>query len=451
MYIGYTHTMNAADAQTGDDGASRTATASAAASTDATCVCVCDHVRDRVRTRMSTLADMCAVYDDEGYAVMTQDTARNAAFRAAIAAAVAAGCTAWLELGPGADAVLTRMVLAASPATRIVAVEGNRRSAAAAERALAAVGCGRAKIVHALSTDFDVAGDEDIATTIHAVLHEVLGYFASCEGVVFAARDWLRRRSPLRCAAWLPSTFGTFYAPALLDEAALAKRGALAVDQPHGRWVLTRVRVGSRALQCPWQSAAGCLEWLDVATQDWEAGGAVLHQCRRVEFAAVHAVTTGGCPATVRVNALLFYIWAGFPTLRSSHAGCADASTRRAGRGPTTRAGASGASPPLVPDADVAAVPSAAFVTALTSLCPPHDARVHAATAWPNVLLVLPTTWTLAAGDTLRVTTQAALEGPRPDYRVALEHVHGADGRVTARHEAAFLSDDSASVHTIPI
>ncbi len=73
---------------------------------------------------------------------MNQDYVRNRVYDAGICAAAAAGCTSFLEVGPGASALLTRMALnapprpLASPRGRILAIEANAESASKARRLL---------------------------------------------------------------------------------------------------------------------------------------------------------------------------------------------------------------------------------------------------------------------------------------------------------------------------
>ena len=64
------------------------------------------------------------------------------------------GCRVWLEIGPGADAILTRMVMDASAhpmQPRILAIEGNAQSLRLAQRHLARQV--RVRALFALSTD----------------------------------------------------------------------------------------------------------------------------------------------------------------------------------------------------------------------------------------------------------------------------------------------------------
>lgn len=106
---------------------------------------------------------------------MTQDANRNRAYEAAIRHQVQCGNLRWFEIGPGRDALLTRMVLT-SPlnprkpqqpsrnppdqdhrltTTTITSVEGNPTSAAAARKALTMIPDHRkrARIISGLSTE----------------------------------------------------------------------------------------------------------------------------------------------------------------------------------------------------------------------------------------------------------------------------------------------------------
>jgi ubiquinone/menaquinone biosynthesis C-methylase UbiE len=84
-----------------------------------------------------TTASICAAYSVEGYDSMNLDLVRNRFFRKAIRAAARARPGAqWVEVGCGASALLTRMVLDEDPLCCITAFEINSAATALARRRL---------------------------------------------------------------------------------------------------------------------------------------------------------------------------------------------------------------------------------------------------------------------------------------------------------------------------
>jgi hypothetical protein len=77
---------------------------------------------------------ICAVYDVEGYGSMNQDTIRNKVYERAIKATSRKGANVWVDVGCGASACLTKMVLTLHG--QCVAIEANPISADTAMRVL---------------------------------------------------------------------------------------------------------------------------------------------------------------------------------------------------------------------------------------------------------------------------------------------------------------------------
>ena len=163
--------------------------------------------------------ERCGVYDEEGYGTMTRDGPRNAVYAEAIRRAVASGFRSFLEIGCGADACLTRMVLAQA-GTSVHALEANPASAAAAHTTLvgANINTSRFNITPHISTateldHFFMSARAD--GSIDAILQEVLGFVASREGIVPIFQN-LQSRLGIETAAkraTIPSHCATFFTP----------------------------------------------------------------------------------------------------------------------------------------------------------------------------------------------------------------------------------------------
>lgn len=212
----------------------------------------------------ANLRDLVESFDEEGYAVMSLDAVRNTAFAKAIHYCVqAGGQLTWLEIGAGADALLTRYVLRSGAVgvgrlssistsaaaetsklvltrTRVCAVEGGAPAAASAERKLAPFRAERAKarlpklryeggasvarisapvaLQSAWALVQGVSSEASAARSVRAVaaawglpsgrfpalVHELLGFFASSEWAV-QVRVGARRVRPDSCAPSISS------------------------------------------------------------------------------------------------------------------------------------------------------------------------------------------------------------------------------------------------------
>jgi len=162
-----------------------------------------------------SVSETIRTYTSVGYGTMTHDAVRNARYASAIRQAPE---QAWVEIGPGADAVLTKMVLDRDRDTTVLAVEGNPGAVAALRRQLRPYG-GRAKVVASMS-------DEPAAVLAlqrefklgagrrPALVQEIIGVLASSEG---AARVVSGLREVVDLGTLVPSRAATFYAPAYAE------------------------------------------------------------------------------------------------------------------------------------------------------------------------------------------------------------------------------------------
>ncbi|KAG5182879.1 hypothetical protein JKP88DRAFT_241188 [Tribonema minus] len=161
---------------------------------------------------------LCTAYAHEGYSSMNFDSARNAYFKDAIAACHA---RRWLEVGVGAHATLSRMVLDGAPQRTLTGVEVLASSAKSARRCLREYGKDRFHIVETSSYDME-GGPFD------ALLCEVVGAIASAEGIVDVVDDLCARGILTPLCHVIPTRVETFFAPVSLTARDL-KRGGLYV------------------------------------------------------------------------------------------------------------------------------------------------------------------------------------------------------------------------------
>jgi hypothetical protein len=364
-----------------------------------------------------------SVYLDEGYTSMTRDVRRNRVYRLAIAAAASEGLLGFLEVGPGGDACLTKMVLGEAGAW-VVGVEGNKWAAESARtqlRGLYGAEGPRWRIVTGHSSNRTPTMDEALhGRDFDVLLQEVLGYIASREGVVATLADLQGRMSPLP-KRLLPGAVATFFTPALvsLEDIRRNLQGSASLYCGPNYLLACRVPLDKTA---PWRSrgapVCGCLEFINFA-QPLTRGAPQLRQERTAAFAVPVSAKAG-----VQVNSLVVFIWAGF----------AGAPPRRFEPETGFPYGC----------AELAEADAAAWTGCLSfsSACAASDARAEASN-WPNVVLLLDTPLTVPPGGRLEVLSVADLRGATCTYEWRVRVV-GATGSSSSGSSAACSGDAGA-------
>lgn len=167
-----------------------------------------------------TSESICSSYDDEGYASMLQDSVRNRFFCETIKHTRGAN---WLEVGPGAHALLTMMALTNSSLNTLVAIEANAASAAKARKVLK---CHQNFVVETgYSTTYQGPKPVDV------VLSEIIGVIASSEGVCAVMNDLRRRGFVTRTTKLVPARAATFITPVQLGPVDINRGGDVYISQ----------------------------------------------------------------------------------------------------------------------------------------------------------------------------------------------------------------------------
>ena len=206
----------------------------------------------------------------EGYAVMTTDKNKIDAYRIAIQTAVANRHSNWFEIGPGADAVLSLIVLE-SPPTQLFSIEGNDLSSKSAINKISSKYPENKRwiVKHGLTTDKDIKSMysrtiKDFAT---ACVSELLGMIMSAEYVVDIIDD-VQKNYVNESTTMLPRWGATFYSPMVLNESHLkltldklkSKGVGVGVD-PEKNWLHASKVPIMKASAFPGKS--GVLEFMD--------------------------------------------------------------------------------------------------------------------------------------------------------------------------------------------
>lgn len=353
-------------------------------------------------TPPSGLAEVLATYDDEGYTSMNLDTNRNKAYQLAVSAAVkVAKCLRWLEVGCGSSATLTRMVLSIpGAACSIACIEGNVKSAADAERVLQSLYPGaRWRVVPGMSADPAVlhAALKPMSKPCQAVLHEVFGFLASSEGIAHIVADIQDKFASEEVQAlplFVPCLAASFYAPTSLSLTHVKRNGDIYVSSnfllvtkfPIRQACLTDVVLGMD--RCP---PCGCIEYLDFRNPAREQ----MQQERTGSFRVNR---------TADFNSLTTFVWAGFASLSRSKRG-----------GPMTN---------FPYGVDELGSEAAELCSSFSSASFDADGS---ASNWRNLIVLLPESVPVEAGDTITVVATTDMRALNPTYTFRIE-VTATDG-----------------------
>lgn len=374
----------------------------------------------------------------EGYYNLTHDSNRVNAYKQAIAGAITyGGCSQWLEIGPGADAVLTRLVLNKSQNTSVIAVEGNLDAARHASSKLATAFPSssstqspestetklpaRWQVISALTTEPSAKqAITACATKTDAVLSELFGMIMSAEYVVDIIND-IHQLGVTTQKKFLPRWGATFYTPVCLDAKRHLKQslrishneGVGVALAPDGQWLHAR--------RLPIQQAAvfrdsvtnlhqsGCLEFVDFAS----ALGAQQMQTRVATF-------RNHSTQALLVDGFACWVWAGFDVTADK----SDESVRHTGT----------AFPydwtPSPDDSYSCDIPAASSVKAsLSSFSGEPDLGSYAS-SWRNVVMLLRSPLLVQQNTELRVTSTSDLRAPyQPTYAWSASVIEG-DGTI---------------------
>jgi hypothetical protein len=171
----------------------------------------------------SRLAHVVETYTKEGYSCMTNDHIRNQAYQSGILTVLSdfgphtRKQIHVTEIGPGADACLIKMVQQAQKNIQYVGIEGNKKSAEKCTKLLKSLGFNNQeyKIIHSMS---DNPSKELTSIYQHTdiLLHELVGFIASREGLIRILADICKRNNN-RLPRMIPSTIGTFFTPTYVD------------------------------------------------------------------------------------------------------------------------------------------------------------------------------------------------------------------------------------------
>ena len=354
-----------------------------------------------------------AFYDGDEYRIMAMDERRNVAYQVAIDAAMRSHqqqrSVSVLEIGPGAEAVLSRMLLTSAIACermlRLIMVEGNQRSAQLASDAIKDALCNAndCEILHGFSTDERIVkqvSSENAWRPFHLFVSEILGSFLSSEGfpyiVYMARRDGLISDE----TRILPRFGATLVVPA--DYRQQSFRAGVSETLWGPRVVYGDARFDEVALASEW----GVMEFYDFQTTSTKELEAQNVQTQVSEFTVNE---------DAELNSLLCVIWVDMgvsdllPMTRRAHTKCR-IDTKKLGSGNECSVNGT------MNSATLASLlgkrkytPSVGFTSA--------SGTTMTAINWHRPLVLLDRPVHVLKGDTIRLVAYTRAHSLAPDYR----------------------------------
>jgi hypothetical protein len=206
----------------------------------------------------TTPSGACAMYDADTYRSMDFDANRVAFFQHGVNGTE--GPVRWFEIGCGATATLTKLVLDC-PGNTVVAYEIERSAATQARATLRDRYDSESwQVINA-----DVLNIQGLVSTPDMIITETAGHIASFEGMcrlVRHVKELVPRGVHVRC---LPQQMATFYTPVQIGACSaemtikMSSKVALVKKLPFADWSVSdevRMRPGTRS--CIWQQTAMC-------------------------------------------------------------------------------------------------------------------------------------------------------------------------------------------------
>jgi len=349
----------------------------------------CVHIDSPAASTSTSTRSVAEGFTSEAYASMTKDVHRNACYQAWIDSARQPG-HGWLEIGPGSDACLALMVLAAHPDTSYCGIEVNKTAAHQASKRLRSYR--RARIVRGFIDEHFKA----LPLSVDCILHEVFGTIASAEGI---ARTMVALRQRFPKAQSIPEAAATYMVPLALTADDVLKDPTLTINH---KLIRGRLPFARRALT----SDHALLEWLDF---------------RDSPELTQHHTTVCRVRCSGLLTAVGLYIWIGPASAAGHGAMITSGDLGRLGVRDSRDLGRLGVgdSPDIgrCGKGDSRDIGVVAMATTTSNQDLPG-----ASTNWANVALVLPQPMTVEQDRVIVLTAAAHLDSVTPCYEVTVDY-----------------------------
>jgi hypothetical protein len=345
--------------------------------------------------REDSIQSATSIYDKEKYSSMTSDVNRNRVYQKGIKLAIETqilNCPLQiLEIGPGADAVLTKMILACKTPMFLTAIEGNPKSATSAIVALRNYDKKRFQVMQGNSNN-DKFKSFFKSHTFDILVQEILGFIASSEGIAYIINDFHEKNKKSKNIVMIPGSAATFYSLCFITQKEIQSHFRRRTELLIGEDYIILPKLNFENINM-FPKQMGCLEFLDFNNLN-------MIQTRTEKFDVTQDVA---------INSLAFFIWAGFPFANEE-----DKSKRKSR---TTHMVSTNF--PYGAEQSLGTSEKTKWTNVL-SLSSNANEGMSAASNWQNKVLILPETVNLARKQTLFVDTIVDLRYYVVKYTVRL-------------------------------
>jgi hypothetical protein len=354
------------------------------------------------------LSDVVKTYTSEGYSCMTHDKIRNAAYSKGISDCLALLCASKprvfvTEIGPGADACLVKMVLDCSSSLTYVGLEGNAKSTEQCIKTLKGFGYDKNtyKIINIMSNDPSIE-ITNIYKQTDILLHELIGFIASREGLVAVLHDICHRNGGI-LPTTVPDTVATFLTPTFVDAKTFKSslrtfaQGVMRVNH-YPQILLMQPFPFDEKNVAPFFPECSTLEFFDCSA------GASIDKHIPQKFTTLFTASREG----ICVNSITAFVWVGFNGIANKSNIIAKRTSRKSTTFPTLL---------YQPDLQTAMACKPIHFSTCNALPPTSQ-------GWPNVILLLDDTIEMPIGSTLQVFSSVKFTTDIPIYTwdISLKH-----------------------------
>ncbi len=249
-------------------------------------------------------------YTKEGYSCMTYDSIRNRAYQIGINAGInliakklSLNNINITEIGPGADACLTKMVAQTRKGVMYKGIEGNKDSAKKCQKLLRNLHFDpiRYKIIQAMSNDTKTELNSIYRET-HILLHELVGFIASREGLIYILND-ICKRNYNKLPKMIPSIISTFFTPTFVDKNTFKKTQGIMRVEKYPNIILMQPFPFNNIKTTPLWPQCGTLEFFDFLSVEDNS----IDLSKQMMYKSEFTIET-----ETKINSLTCFIYVGF-------------------------------------------------------------------------------------------------------------------------------------------
>ncbi len=364
----------------------------------------------------NNLKQVVETYTNEGYSCMTYDNIRNKAYKLAIEFQIDHNndieekkILQVTEIGPGADGCLVKMVLNCKKKVIYFGLEGNNKSSKKCLNTLKQLqnDLHSYKIMNILSNNqcfqlTKIYRDTDI------LLHELIGYIASREGMITILYD-ICKRNFNKLPLTIPQIITTLFTPTFINQTTFKKtlrsfaKGVMRVNQ-YPNILLMQPFDFFDAKNAPFFPQCSTLEFWNCIKDSF------IDKFQKQSFHTIFKASND-----ISINSLTGFIWVGFNKQFKS------SSLSDQKKYPILNS---------QPEIEMLLKTKTNFFTTCNAL-PPFSS------GWPNVILLLEKEIKMKAGNELHISSSSIFDTDIPIYEWKINHMLS-DGTIISQEIILF-------------